>query len=265
MSKSTKLTLEKINQGKNKLEYFENIKVLWMPISVGQDYHELGKLKESINLIIKNLKNITLINIIIVDLPQKYHLAIKNNKSPDEMVYQARINGIIWKQCYENLIKTRFKNIKVIFSTWSNWLTHDRYNQARNYIENLYRDKENLFYKSIEDDVLEFERRYFNREGRQFKELEKGFCRECIKEECAVLAIWHQAHVSPNSSCIFYPKKIPAALSYIKQNFTDFLSISARFPSKLNVNKFLLFQSKRKSLDESLNSCNFKKLRKTSC
>ena len=266
MPKKSKLTLEKINQVKNKLEPMENIKVLWIPISVGQDYHELGKFVESINLIKKNLKNVTLINLVIVDLAQKYHLAIKNNKSPEDMIYQAKINGVIWKQCYENLIKTRFKNINVEFTTWDNWLIHDRYNQARDCIENLYYDKENLFYQFIEKDVLEFERRYFNREGRQFNELEKGFCRECIKEECAVLIIWHQAQVSPNSSCIFYPKKIPASLSYIKQNFTDFLSISADFSSKLNWNKFLIFRSKRKSLDENLiNNCIVKKIRKTSC
>lgn len=92
MTRSARLVYDKSDKinYKSKSQYIEKTKVLWMPISIGQDYHELDKLLESMKLIIKNFKNITLIKVIIVDLAQKYHLAIKNNTSPEKMLYQSK-------------------------------------------------------------------------------------------------------------------------------------------------------------------------------
>lgn len=237
---------DKINY-KNKNQYIEKTKVLWMPISVGQDYHELDKLLDSMKLITKNFSHLTLIKIVIVDLAQKYHLAIKNNTSPEKMLYQSKKNGLNWKESYAHLIKARFKNVTVLFSTWNEWLNHEDHKQAKQQIDALY--NENINFKNLlENDVLEFERRYFNREKRYFTDTEKEYCRECIKEECAALIVWNKDLVSPDYSCVYYPKKIPASMSFIKKNYTNFFSIFAEF-SKSKRNHSLIFQPRKSSLN----------------
>ena len=243
MTKSSRLIFDKSNKinYKNKVEIFKKTKVLWMPVSVGQDYHELDKLLKAIKLVRKNLTHITLIKVIIVDLAQKYHLAIKNNTSPEKMLYEAKKRGLSWKESYAHLIKTGFKDISVEFYTWDEWLNRENYNQARQQIEILYNEKTN-FKNHLEKDILEFELRYFNREGRYFTNIEKDYCRECIKEECAALILWNNSQVSPDFIGIFYPKKIPKALGFIKQNFTNFLYMFAQFQNSKR-NHSLMFQS----------------------
>ena len=75
MTKKTRLIYEKSDKKNNadKNHYIKKTNVLWMPISVGQDYHELNKLIESMRLINKNFINTTLLKVIIVDLAQSYH------------------------------------------------------------------------------------------------------------------------------------------------------------------------------------------------
>lgn len=189
----------------NKCDYLRETKTLWLPISVGQDYHESSKLEESIKLIIKNFKHITLIRIIIVDLAQRYHLAIRNNSSPEDMIEEAREKGLFWKDSYSELIKSQFKDTTVEFITWEYWLEHDAYKEARNQINDLYNDTKNEFKENLEKDVLEFQRRFLNREGRGFTEHQKEYCRECIKEECAILIVWNKDQVSIDYSYIFEP------------------------------------------------------------
>lgn len=248
MTRSSRLIFNKsdINY-KNKNQYTKNTKVLWMPISVGQDYHELDKLLESMKLIIRNFTHITLIKVIIVDLAQKYHLAIKNNTSPEKMLGQSQKQGLAWKQSYAYLIKTKFKNITVEFNTWDASLYHDNYNQARQQIDNLYNEKI-YFKKLLETDVLEFELRHFKRERRYFTDNEKEYCRECIKEECAILMLWNKDLVSPDYSFIFYPKKIPKAMTFVRENFTNFLFVFAEF-AKSKRNHSLIFQPRKSSLN----------------
>lgn len=230
MTRNSRLIYDKSDRinSKDKIEYFKKTKVLWMPISIGQDYHESDKLLESMKLIRKNLPYITLIKVIIVDLAQRYHLAIKNNTSPEKMLYESKKRGLSWKESYADLIKDWFENITVEFDTWDEWLNHENYNKSRQQIDILYSEKIN-FKQHLENDVLEFEQRYFKRERRYLTTIEKEYCRECIKEECAALILWSQCSVSQNCSCIFYPKKIPQAMSFIKQNFTNFLCIFAQF------------------------------------
>jgi hypothetical protein len=117
MTKKSRLVYEKSHEvnSKNRRQYFEETKTLWLPISVGQNYHETPKLDESINLIINNFKHITLIRIVIVDLAQKYHLAINNNSSPENMIEDARKNGIDWKTSNSELIESGFKGIAIEF------------------------------------------------------------------------------------------------------------------------------------------------------
>lgn len=248
MTRSSRLIFNKsdINY-KNKNQYTKNIKVLWMPISVGQDYHELDKLLESMKLIIKNFTHITLIKVVIVDLAQKYHLAIKNNTSPEKMLSQSKKNGLSWKESYAHLIKSRFKNVTVEFSTWNEWLNHEDYKQAKQQIDALYNEKIN-FKNDLENDVLEFERRHFNREKRYFTDTEKKYCIECIKEECAVLIVWNKDLVSPDYSLIYYPKKIPKAMTFARENFTNFLFVFAEF-AKSKRNHSLYFQPRKSSLN----------------
>lgn len=248
MTRNSRLIFNKSDiSNKNKNEYTKKTKVLLMPISVGQDYHELDKLLESMKLITKNFTDITLIKIVIVDLAQKYHLAIKNNTSPEKMLYQSKKNGLSWKESYAHLIKARFKNVTVEFSTWNEWLNHEDYKQAKQQIDALYNEKIN-FKNHLENDVLEFERRYYNREKRRFTDAEKEYCRECIKEECAILMLWNKDLVSPDYSFIFYPKKIPKAMSFIRENFTNFLFVSAEF-AKSKRNHPLIFQHSKSSLN----------------
>lgn len=248
MTKSSRLICDKADRinSRNKSQYFEKTKVLWMPVSIGQDYHELDGLLESIKLIRKNLIHITLIKVIIVDLAQRYHLAIKNNTSPEKMLYESKKRGLSWRESYEHLIRNCFKNITVEFNTWDEWLNHENYNQSRQQIDILYNEKTN-FKKHLENDVLEFERRYFNRESRYLTTIEKEYCRECIKEECATLILWSRSFVSLGHAYIFYPKKIPEAMSFIKQNFTNFLYIFAQF-SKSKRNPYLFFKSDKTNL-----------------
>lgn len=252
MVKKSRLIYEKFeNININKLDYIENTKVLWMPISVGQDYHEFGKLFECINLIKKNFKKITLIKVIIVDLAQRFQLAINNNTSPSQMIQQAKKKGMIWLQLYEKQFKTRFSDIKIEFNSWEYWLKHELYIEARNEIEVLYNDKNKFFYKYLEEDILEFKRRYYNRNKKKLNDIEIEYCRKCIKEECAILILWSKEIVSLNYSIIFYPKKIPNALLFIKQDFTNFISVSVQFQSKFNIDKVNLFQQRRNSFNFS--------------
>jgi len=251
MTKKSRLVYEKSHEvnSKNRRQYFEETKTLWLPISVGQNYHETPKLDESINLIINNFKHITLIRIVIVDLAQKYHLAINNNSSPENMIEDARKNGIDWKTSNSELIESGFKGIAIEFITWEHWLEHGAYKQARDQINDLYNDTKTKFKEILEKDVLEFERRFFNRKNRYFTELEKEYCRECIKEECAILIVWNKDQVSVDYSCIIYPKNIPLAMSFVKNNLTHFMSMHIEFSSKSN-NKPLLFQPRKDSLNE---------------
>lgn len=252
MTKKSRLIYEKSDKKnkENKNHYIAKTNVLWMPISVGQDYHELTKLIESIKLINKNFINTTLLKVIIVDLAQSYHLAIKNKTLPENMQKKAKKDGLHWKESYSTLITTQFKDIKVEFSTWDEWLNHEYYQQARKEVNRLYNNEKSDFKRFLEEDLLEFERRHFNREASYFSDNEKEYCRECIKEECAVLIIWSKEQISTGYSCIFYPKKMPAALSFIKQNLTHFMSTFAAFSSKSNLTKFLPFRPRRSSLNE---------------
>ena len=252
MTKKTRLIYEKSDKKNNadKNHYIKKTNVLWMPISVGQDYHELNKLIESMRLINKNFINTTLLKVIIVDLAQSYHLAIKSKTLPESMHQKAKKDGLDWKESYSNFITEQLKHIKVEFSTWDQWLNHEYYPQARKKIDILYNDEKSDFKRFLEEDLLEFERRHFNREAIHFSNNEKEYCRECIKEECAVLIIWGKDQISPDYPCIFYPKKMPAALSFIKHNFTHFISMFAAFSSKSNIKKFKLFHTRRNSLND---------------
>jgi hypothetical protein len=237
MPKNTKLILDKSNMKNNadKDHCINRTYVLFMPISIGQDYHESNKLIESIFLINKNFINTTLLKVIIVDLAQRYHLAIKSKTLPESMQQKAKKDGLDWKERYSNFITKQLKHIKVEFSTWNQWLNHEYYPQARKKIDILYNDKKSDFKSFLEADLVEFQRRHFNREAIHFSDNEKEYCRECIKEECAVLIIWGKDQISPDYSCIFYPKKMPAALSFIKHNFTHFISMFAVFSSKSKI------------------------------
>lgn len=238
MTKASKLVLDKslnINN-KEELNYIQNVSVLYVPISIGQDYHEQEKLSESLELIKKNLKKTILVKVIIVDTPQRYHLAIKNEVTPESMYMAAKENGNSWEKAYKAPIENKLDH-NVEFIKWDSWLTHTYYAEAQKEIDFLY-NQDCSFKDNLEQDVLEFERRHFNREKRRFTEIEKEYCRNCIKEECAVLIVWGRNEVCPGYHCLFYPKLMTKALSFVKKNFTQFISLSAVIKIKSDNNLF---------------------------
>jgi hypothetical protein len=226
MPKNSKLVLEKSLKKSNeeKLNYIKNARILYIPISIGQDYHEREKLLEFFMLIKKNFESLVLVKIIIVDTPQRYHLAVRNKGTPKSMYRKSKKNGNIWEENYKYLIENTL-SFKVEFSKWNKWLNHESFKEARKEIEHLYNS--NIIFKSnVERDILEFERRYSNRENHYFTEEEKEYCRKCIKEECAVLIVWGKDRVYTDCPSLIYPKLLTNSLSLVKNNYTNFISLS---------------------------------------
>ncbi|MDQ8038791.1 MAG: hypothetical protein REH83_00090, partial [Rickettsiella sp.] len=70
MPKNSRLVYDEHDRkrdNKDKSYHIEQTKILWMPISIGQNYHESNYLAESLDLITKNFKHIDLVKVIIVD------------------------------------------------------------------------------------------------------------------------------------------------------------------------------------------------------
>lgn len=217
---------------KEKLHFTQQTTVLWMPISVGQPYHESDILCGVLNLLIKHFINIPLVNIVIADTAQRYSLAIKNKKTPEAMRNQAIKEGNKWEETHKDLIEKKFQKNEVIFQRWDEWTSHELYKEARKEIDDLYSKKDLGFYSAIEEDVLNFEKRYSNRENIIFSDLEREYSRECLKEECAVLIVWSKALIHPNYACLFYPKAMTNSISFINEKYTCFMPMLSELKSK---------------------------------
>ncbi|WP_010598076.1 hypothetical protein [Rickettsiella massiliensis] len=234
MPKTSRLSYSGFYKSHNreKLKFTQQTTVLWMPISIGQPYHESDSLCDVLELLVKHFINRPLVKVVIADTAQRYSLAIKNKETPDAMRDLANKKGNIWEEGYKDLIKNKFKESQVIYHRWDEWTNHELYEKARQEIDSLYSKKDSAFYNAIESDVLKFEKRYSERENISFSDKEREYCRECLKEECAVLIVWGKILVHPGYCCIFYPKPMTDCILFINEKYTCFMSMFSELKSK---------------------------------
>lgn len=191
-----------------------------MPISVGQDYHEGGKLAACIELLNRKFDSC---HIVLCDSLQRYTLQIKNPSLPQDKLYEmAMDNGDKWTNNNKGALEKFL--IPYHVSRWNEWLKKPDYNHAKHKIDMLYETNPRFreafnqiaetFYarsKQSESPILE-------------KNLFLSLCIHYIKEECTVLLLWAETE----SNFIVYPNTIGDAIyvthdNLIHPNFPDFL------------------------------------------
>ncbi|WP_218814557.1 hypothetical protein [Rickettsiella endosymbiont of Dermanyssus gallinae] len=231
MSKNSRLVLEpslkketERERIKRKEKYTRNTKILYAPISIGQSYHDKKMFLEFLNLIEKNFQKLLLVRFIVVDSPQRFRLAIDKKVSFESMLGEAKKLGDEWEKDCKFLAEDKL-TCKIEFIKWDSWVNHPYYDIAMGYIKNLYNNNDE-FKESIEKDIIEFERRHFNRKKELFIEKDREGCRTCLLDECAGFIVWDRDIVSIGNTSLVYPNRLTNSISFIKNEFTMFKAFS---------------------------------------
>lgn len=227
MSKNSKLVLEPSlkketdrERVKNKEKYTANTKILYVPISVGQSYHDRKMFLEFLDLVEKNFQRLLFARFIVVDSPQRFRLAIDKKVSFESMRGEAKKLGDKWEKDCKLLAEEKL-NCKVEFIKWDSWVKHPYYDTAMECVKKLYSSNDE-FKESIEKDIIEFERRHFNRKKELFIEKDREGCRMCLLDECAGFIVWDRDIVSTGNTSLIYPSRLTNSISFVKNNFTMF-------------------------------------------
>ncbi|MGD9153365.1 MAG: hypothetical protein PVG30_06900 [Gammaproteobacteria bacterium] len=152
----------------------------FLPISVGQPYHEGEKFAATIRLV--NDSNFKECVIVVCDTLQRHTMAIFEPEMDEESLYQKALqNGDAWIERNKSTIETLTIPYQIV--RWNKWLFSPLYQQKRKIIDEAY-DADAKFKKAFDDTVSQFLDRIKKR--RKDINLSIAFDKslEYVKEEC---------------------------------------------------------------------------------
>jgi tRNA-dependent cyclodipeptide synthase len=185
----------------------------FLPISVGQPYHEGEKFAATIRLV--NDSNFKECVIVVCDTLQRHTMAIFEPEMDEESLYQKALqNGDAWIERNKSTIETLTIPYQIV--RWNKWLFSPLYQQKRKIIDEAY-DTDAKFKQAFDDTVSQFLDRIKKR--RKAINLSIAFNKslEYVKEECVVDVLW----IKEQFSFIIYPRPRPIAKQIVFEKFIE--------------------------------------------
>lgn len=162
---------------------FKNSKCI-IGISVGQQYHEAGKLQATLNTVNKNFNSC---NILIADTLQRHSMGIDHqDKNERELYTLSKKAGDDWLERSMPYISTM--NIPYTISRWDEWLANDRYQYYYTQVCELY-DNDDIYKNAVNQIVHQF---LLKRDASIIKNQNLSFnlCLKYLLEEAAVGCVY---------------------------------------------------------------------------
>jgi hypothetical protein len=195
------------NSSKNIIDY-ENKKIILL-ISVGQLYHEGGKLSATIELI--NKSKFDSCSIVVADSLQKHNLI------DDHSPYETSMSlGDNWLKRNKSILNEL--TISNQITRWDYWLKHCKYSSYRAMLQTAYNSNP-AYKKAVDETIYQFIQRYIKRNPNTdstIKDVLFNSCLQYLLEECAIIiCLW----ADEGYNFIIYPKPITSALSMTYEIF----------------------------------------------
>jgi hypothetical protein len=157
-----------------------------MPISVGQNVHENGRMESTLSLVSRSFKSGV---VLIDDVVQRHTLKIHSPNLSDTVLYEmAREDGNIWLQRYQHRIQKTLGD-KVSILRWEYFLKHADFNACEKKVRRLLKDNP-LYKESFERNINEFIGRCFKKNPGLDYLFAYNQCEQYLIEECSAMQLW---------------------------------------------------------------------------
>ena len=160
-----------------------------LPISVGQPYHEAGKMLATAGLINKYFSKCI---IVVCDSLQRHNAALYGNQDAASAYEEALKAGESWLKRNAKMFEQIAIPIELV--RWNNWYKSEKYPLYLEKIEEMLRTDNNFSailnnYANafVEQHLAHYDEKIFS------ESIEKviATCKNYLKEEAAVLCMWH--------------------------------------------------------------------------
>lgn len=208
-------------------------------ISVGQEYHEGGKLKAVVDWINRN-PTIDEVHISVNDTLQRHnHYAQGLSKQQADAV--AVSEGTLWIERHQEILSG--VNVKAVTTRWNDWLTDPAYPTARSALDQYIMNNPD-FETAINADANVHATRKANR-GEPIPETQLSHSREYLQEELAVFAIQAKnlpaAEIYPGSNLLaaeyLLGKALPQAIAPLSSRYFTRIDFARVSPSPIAVQR----------------------------